>query len=81
MENTETHVRATLHNLCWQLGIQIQPTEYTNVLRDMGVDSLDLMELVITTEQQFNITITNHEVDTLGTFNDLVQLVTKKINH
>ena len=79
MENTETHVRATLHNIFWKLDIKIQPTEYNTVLADMRVDSLDFVYLIMQTEREFKVQISNKEMDTTSTFNDLVQLVTKKL--
>lgn len=79
MENTETRVRATLHNIFWALEIRIQPTEYNTVLADMGVDSVDFVELIMETELEFHISISNNEMDRTSTFNDLLQLVTTKV--
>jgi len=81
MENTETQVRATLHNICWHLGIEIDPTEYNNALTDIGVDSLDLIELVMEVEKKFNIHLIPAEIDLLGTFNDLQNIITQKLQH
>lgn len=72
-------VRASLHNIFWALEIQVQPTEYTTPLKDMGVDSLEYVELVLEIERYFNIEITESEMATLSTFNDITALICKKL--
>lgn len=37
--------------------------EDTNLLADVGLDSVGILHLVLATEKQFNITIQNHELD------------------
>ena len=44
---------------------------------DLGIDSLDLVEMVMQLEEEFDITI--EETDKLKTVNDVVEYVTAKI--
>lgn len=49
---------------------------------DLGADSLDVVELVMEAEDEFNVDITDDEADKAindGTFGDLVALVDKKL--
>lgn len=72
-------VRADLHNIFWALELQVQPTEYNTPLKDMGVDSLEYVELVLEIERHFKIEITESEMATLSTFNEITTLVCNKL--
>ena len=53
-------------------------TRESNFVEDFGVDSLEMVELVVELEQQFNVLITNEELATVKTFGDLLAFVEKK---
>jgi acyl carrier protein len=53
-------------------------TRESNFVEDFGVDSLEMVELVVELEQQFNVLITNEELATVKTFGDLLNFVEKK---
>jgi acyl carrier protein len=56
---------------------------YTNQLKmkeDLGLDSLDLLELVIIVEKEFNIVFSSVEIENLKTIEELELLITKKLN-
>jgi len=56
---------------------------YTNQLKmkeDLGLDSLDLLELVIIIEKEFNILFSSVEIENLKTIEELELLITKKLN-
>jgi len=56
---------------------------YTNQLKlkeDLGLDSLDLLELVIIVEKEFNILFSSVEIENLKTIEELELLISKKIN-
>lgn len=42
---------------------------------DLGMDSLDAVELAIATERQFNIVVSDEQVAKLGTVADIIALV------
>lgn len=46
---------------------------------DLGMDSLDAVELAIATERQFNIAVSDEQVAKLGTVADIVALVQRLV--
>lgn len=59
-----------------QLGIseeEVQP-HYT-FSEDLGADSLDLLELILAVEEEFEIDIADDEAEKLNTVNDLVRFL------
>ena len=49
-------------------------------LRDQGLDSLDIVELVMKIEKEFNIAITDDEVISAKSIKDISELVDSKLN-
>lgn len=49
-----------------------------NLKDDLGIDSLDSVELVLELENEFNVTIEDSEVQNLVTVQDIVTLVEQK---
>jgi acyl carrier protein len=49
----------------------------TNLHKDLGIDSLELLELVILIEAAFEIDISDDELDNISTVADIVNLVNK----
>ena len=45
------------------------------ILSDAGIDSLDMSSVFLTIEEQFNITISNKDVEKLQTITDIVQYI------
>ncbi len=59
-----------------QLGIKedrIQPN--SRILEDLGADSLDLVELLMTLEDEFNVTVSDEEAVKLKTVEDIVKII------
>ena len=56
------------------------PKETDNLFNDLGVDSLDAVELIMMTEDEFDIGITDIEAEQATTFKLLVDLVERKLN-
>lgn len=46
---------------------------------DLGADSLNTVEIVMETEEEFDITINDEDSETMRTFNQLVEYVERKI--
>jgi acyl carrier protein len=46
----------------------------------LGWDSLDVMELAIETEEEFNINVSDGEISSFATVGEMVDFVTKKVN-
>jgi len=78
-DSTEARVRSEMHNVFWALDIHVQPNEYNTPLKDMGVDSLEIVELCLSIEKHFKVIVSDKELAVMATFNDAVELVTKKL--
>jgi len=56
-----------------------QPTEDlhegSHIINDCGLDSLDTVELCMSLEQEFDVKISDVEMEDAETFGDLVQLI------
>ncbi|MEG0035518.1 MAG: acyl carrier protein [Oscillospiraceae bacterium] len=70
-------VRATLARQ-----LEIDPElirENTRIVDDLGVDSLDIVELVMALEERYNIIITNDIVSEFGTVGLIVEFIESHI--
>ena len=47
-------------------------------LRSLGIDSLDLVEIVMEAEEEFGIAISNDELNNFTTVNDVVNAIKSK---
>lgn len=54
-------------------------TKKSHLIQNLGIDSIDAMELLIDAERAFNITITDTEIEKLKTVSDAINLVHNKI--
>ncbi|MBI1620065.1 acyl carrier protein [Aquamicrobium zhengzhouense] len=72
MNNTEERLRKVVVNL---LDPQCEPARENRFLKDLGADSLDMVELVMATEEEFGIEISDDQWATVKTFGDAVDLV------
>ena len=52
----------------------------TNLLKDLEMDSLDVMDMVMEIEDRFDIMIGQGEMSNIHTMNDLVVMVENKLN-
>lgn len=50
----------------------------TSFVDDLGADSLDAVELVMTVEDEFDITISDEEAQSLVTVGDLIKVIESK---
>jgi acyl carrier protein len=63
-----------------QLGYsESQLNESGATFQSLGVDSLDLEELSLETEEEFDIRLSDGEIEQIATFDKLVELVQSKI--
>lgn len=61
----------------------IAPTEVTpdaNLIKDLGIDSLDYAELVMEFEQTFDIRIPDNDAELLSTVNQAVKYISNKLD-
>lgn len=53
----------------------ISITKDTVILRDLGVDSLDMVELVCAVEDEFDIEIADKKIKSIITIGDLIEYI------
>jgi acyl carrier protein len=59
-----------------KLGIATtEVTPEANLIKDLGIDSLDYAELIMEFEQEFNIRIPDNDAEQLQTVSEIVQYV------
>lgn len=59
-----------------QLSVDIDTIQMTsNIIEDLNADSLDLVELVMTMEQEFDLSIPDEEAERIRTVGDAVAFI------
>ena len=62
--------------LCDQLDLEEeQVTEEAEVIEDLGADSLDIVDLVMTLEEEFDTEIPDKDIENLKTVGDIVKYI------
>mgnify|MGYP002564430043 CR=1 FL=1 len=65
--------------LCEQLELEEnQVTMESSIMEDLGADSLDLVDLLMSLEDQFNLEVPDEDVKKIKTVGDLVRYVEEK---
>lgn len=63
-----------------QLGIdKSKITEDSDIIKDIGADSLDIVEFLMDTENEWGITIEEEDVKNLHTIGDVVKYIESRI--
>lgn len=66
--------------LAEQLNVNIEKISATSkVIEDLGADSLDVVEMLMTLEDEFNVTVSDEESVSLKTVGDIVKLIDSKL--
>ena len=66
--------------LCEQLDVDEEKvTMEASITEDLGADSLDVVDLVMSLEEEFNIEIPDEEVENIKTVGDIVKYVEDRI--
>lgn len=77
MSDTEARVKKIVVD---HLGVEDkQVKRSSSFIGDLGADSLDTVELVMTFEEEFEIEIKDEEAEAINTFGDAVDFITKKL--
>ena len=74
-DNIETKVR---EKIAEQLGVaadEVKPE--SSFIEDLGADSLDIVELVMALEEEFNIEISDEDAEKIRTVNDAIDYIGK----
>jgi len=76
-DGLETKIRSILAE---QLGVEAtEVTAEANILDDLGADSLDVVELVMSLEEAFDIEVPDEEVEGMRTVGDVERYVIKAV--
>ena len=51
----------------------------TKLMQDLGIDSIDVVEFIMTLEEKYNIIITNDEAGDLSTIGQIAAFVEKQL--
>jgi acyl carrier protein len=66
--------------LAEQLSIEEDTIEMSsNFIDDLNADSLDIVELIMTLEQEFNLSIPDEEAERIRTVGDAVDFIAKSL--
>lgn len=71
----------TLKNIL-EAQLDIDPaeiTESTSIMEDLGADSLDIVELMMTVEEEFDITIEDSDAQLFKTVGDVVNYIEARV--
>ena len=61
-----------------QLGIKAESIkEDSNIIEDLGADSLDVIEMLMTLEDEYGITIPDDQISQVKTIGEIVNLIEK----
>ena len=64
-----------------QLGVEAETvTPEASFIDDLGADSLDIVELVMTMEEEFDLEIPDEDAEKIKTVNDVVSYIKAKVN-
>ena len=55
-----------------------QVTLESEIIKDLGADSLDVVEMLLSLEENFNVTVTDEQTDNIKTVKDIVDIIDNK---
>lgn len=59
-----------------QLGVdKTTIADDANIIEDLGADSLDVIEMLMTLEEEFGVTIPDEKINQIKTINQIVELI------
>ena len=62
------------------MGDNFKYMSYDDNFKDLGFDSLDIIEIVMNAEKEYGIKIEDWEAEKCSTIGDMVELINSKIN-
>ena len=68
--------------ICDQLAVEPEKvTQPASFIDDLGADSLDIVELVMTMEEEFDLDSPDEDAEKMKTVGDVIKYITSKSNH
>ena len=68
----------TLKSILAKRGVDTSKLKPTDSLQDLGLDSLDLVEVMLEIEDSLKVEFTSNEIASLSTLKDVVDLINSK---
>ena len=62
-----------------QLGIGEEEIKENTTFLDLGIDSLEIFEIIMALEDEFNIEIPNEDVENIKNIEDIIKYIQSKI--
>ncbi len=53
----------------------VEVTDSSNLIKDLNIDSADLIDIVLAVEERFSVHVPDSQIDRMKTFGDIVSLV------
>lgn len=79
MKNIEKKIKKIIST---KLDIKIENiTNHSSFLEDLGADSLDIVELIMAFEENFNIEISDNEAEKIRTVQDIINFINSKFQN
>ena len=81
MANSEKTLASRLRKMiASQLNIKEEKlTDHARIIEDLGADSLDIVEMFMTLEEEFELTIPDENVVELKTVNDVISYIENEL--
>jgi acyl carrier protein len=77
--NIEERVRTII---CDQLAVESEKVTATaSFIEDLGADSLDIVELIMTMEEEFDLDIPDEEAEKMKTVGDVTKYLSAKVGN
>ncbi len=68
--------------ICDQLAVEPEKVSLTaSFIDDLGADSLDIVELVMTMEEEFDLDIPDEDAEKMKTVGDVIKYIASKSTH
>ncbi len=65
-----------------KLNIEIEEIEFnSDLIDDLGADSLDLVDLVMAFEDEFGVKVEDEDIESIRTVGDIVNYISKKMGN
>lgn len=79
MKNIEKKIKKIISK---KLDIKIENiTNHSSFVEDLGADSLDIVELIMAFEENFNIEISDNEAEKIRTVQDIINFINSKFQN
>lgn len=80
MEQKRSEILETIRQQLGERGIEVGKIEYgASLSQDLGLDSLDTVEMTLGLEERFGIEIPDSDLENVATVGDAVDLIERKL--